>query len=664
MEEKDLKKRIEEQSEEIRIPITLEPVSVMKSVEERARKRRMAYYKKITAAAACCAVVAGVGIAGAAGLFGSQGDGAEDGALATADESSKSENEAAEVTAIASAKDYDEIYSFIEAENERMNEYAKTTGMGVTMEAKSEAVQDTAAGEASYGYEGSGYSDTNIREEGVGEGDIVKTDGDRIYVLNNRRIDIVDISGEELQELGEIELNGESYVSEIFVKNDRLIAVYSETESPEETETGEHVGVYREYTVAETFDISNPAKPKSIGKISQSGNFHTMRVVGDYVYMLSNYYPDMQCGVRDVASYIPSVQGKMMESTDIFLPSQKMGSQYTVITSFSLDDPEEKTDSKAVFGTTGMCYVSGENIYICESDYGYGDSSNDVTSTWIRKISYKDGELRAVGQTKVDGLLNDSFSIDEYKSNLRLVTSVSYNNDNGVMPISLFRSDAAAEEETAKEDSNTLYVLDKNLKELSRIEGLAEDEQVYSARFMGDTGYFVTYKQVDPLFSVDLSNPKNPKILGELKIPGFSEYLHPYGEGKLLGIGMDVDETGTTTNGVKLSMFDISDPKDVEEVHKYVLEGTYSTDVAYNYKAALIDVEKNLIGFTAYGDIQYYYIFSYDENGFTEIFKRELTGMSSDVRGIYAGENLYLVAGNTIESYQLDTFEKIDDIVL
>lgn len=664
MEEKDLKKRIEEQSEEIKIPITLEPVSVMKSVEERARKRRMAYYKKITAAAACCAVVAGVGIAGAAGLFDSQGDGAEDGALATADASAESENEAAEVTAIASAKDYDEIYSFIEAENERMNEYAKTTGMGVIMEEKSEAAQDTAVGAASYGYEGSGYSDTNIREEGVGEGDIVKTDGDRIYVLNNRRIDIVDISGEELQELGEIELDGESYVSEIFVKNDRLVAVYSETESPEETESGEYVGVYREYTAAETFDISNPAKPKSIGKISQSGNFHTMRVVGDYVYVLSNYYPDMQCGVRDVASYIPSVQGKMMESTDIFLPSQKAGSQYTVITSFSLDDPEERSDSKAVFGTTGMCYVSGENIYICESDYGYGDSSDDVTSTWIRKISYKDGDLKAVGQTKVDGLLNDSFSIDEYDGNLRLVTTVSYNNDNGVMPISLFRSDAAAEEKAAKEDSNTLYVLDKNLKELSRIEGLAEDEQIYSARFMGDAGYFVTYKQVDPLFSVDLSNPKNPKILGELKIPGFSEYLHPYGEGKLLGIGMDVDETGTTTNGVKLSMFDISDPKDVEEVHKYVLEGTYSTDVAYNYKAALIDVEKNLIGFTAYGDIQYYYIFSYDENGFAEIFKRELTGMSSDVRGLYAGEKLYLVAGNTIESYQLDTFEKIDDIVL
>lgn len=162
-----------------------------------------------------------------------------------------------------------------------------------------------------------------------------------------------------------------------------------------------------------------------------------------------------------------------------------------------------------------------------------------------------------------------------------------------------------------------------------------------------------------------MSDPSNPKILGELKIPGFSEYLHPYGEGQLLGIGMDVDESGTVTNGVKISMFDISDPTDVKEFQKYVMEGAYSTDVAYNYKAAFVDVEKNMIGFTVYGEMAEYYIFSYDkENGFTPIFERELTGMSSDVRAFYAGERLYLVAGNTVESYHLDTFEKIDDLVL
>lgn len=658
MEEKDLKKKIEEQAEQIKVPITLEPDCVMKNIEERAKKRRLAYYKKLTAAAACCVVVAGAGAAGV-GYIGNQKE--KEKLAAEEGDASGGSEAVSDVTSIASAEDYEEIYEFIEAENKLRNNNARMFDGGMMMEEKT-AVADSAAGTSSYAENGAAYSDTNIREEGVAEGDIVKTDGDRIYVLNNHRIDIVDIAGGELEELGEIELGDDIYMSEIFVKNDRLVAVYSKTEYPEETEDGQYACTYREYTVAETFDIGNPAEPKSIGKITQSGNFYTMRVTGDYVYMLSNYYPDMQCTAKDAEAYIPTVQGKMMESADIFMPSQKAGSQYTVITSFSLDNPEERADSKAIFGTTGLCYVSSENIYICESDYGY-NSSSDVTRTWIRKIGYKDGELKAVGQVKVDGLLNDSFSIDEYEGNLRLVTSLSYNDNGGVMPISLFSEDSTEEKEE-KEDSNTLYVLDKNLKELARIENLAEDEQVYSARFMGDIGYFVTYRQMDPLFSVDLSDPKNPEILGALKIPGFSEYLHPFGEGKLLGIGMDTDETGTTTNGVKLSMFDISNPEDVQEVQKYVIERAYSTDVAYNYKAALIDVEKNIIGFTAYSEIPYYYIFSYNEDGFAEVFKRELTGMSSEVRALYVGENLYLVAGNTVESYRMDTFEKIDDIVL
>ena len=92
------------------------------------------------------------------------------------------------------------------------------------------------------------------------------------------------------------------------------------------------------------------------------------------------------------------------------------------------------------------------------------------------------------------------------------------------------------------------------------IENLAKNERIYSARFMGDTGYFVTFRETDPLFSVDLSDPDNPKIIGTLKIPGFSEYLHPYGDGLLLGIGEEVDEKGVESNQVKLSMFDISDP--------------------------------------------------------------------------------------------------------
>ena len=154
------------------------------------------------------------------------------------------------------------------------------------------------------------------------------------------------------------------------------------------------------------------------------------------------------------------------------------------------------------------------------------------------------------------------------------------------------------------------------------------------------------------------------KIIGELKIPGFSDYLHPYGDGKLLGIGLSVDEEGMTTEGVKLSMFDISDPANVKEMSTYVLENVLSTDAGYNYKAVFADAEKNLFGFMAYGDSIEYKMFTYDEaEGFKEVFSKDIVNYGN-VRGLYIGETFYLVAGNTVESFTLNGFEKIDDLVL
>ena len=190
---------------------------------------------------------------------------------------------------------------------------------------------------------------------------------------------------------------------------------------------------------------------------------------------------------------------------------------------------------------------------------------------------------------------------------------------------------------------------------------------MYSARFLGDTGYFVTYKETDPLFSVDLSNPKNPKILGRLKIPGFSNYLHFYGEDKLLGIGMDVDKKGDVTDGVKLSMFDISDKKNVKEEHKYTLKDVYSTDVEWDYKAALIDVKKNIIGFPAGGENrQMYYLFSYtEEKGFQCNMKEKIYGSDAlSTRGIYIKDRLYVIHGNVLKAYSLKTYKKVDDCLL
>ena len=634
-DEKDRKigNELREEADKIEVPDKLKPERIELMLREHTEQKVKRWKPIYTAiAAACCAVIVGGTAVGV--QLDKQSD---SNYTASSKEKTKSKNteKAAEGTQIVSAKDYDEVYDYVKAQEDSQSVQARGgaatySAEGASMDSSSEkavASSDTVAMQAvDSGVTASDYSDTNVREDGVGEGDIVKTDGKNLYTMYNNRIEIVNIEKQNMEQAATIRLEKNQDIREIYIKDDQLVVVYTESYYGDETDS---YG-YRVVTIAEIYDVSNPNKPTSKGKVTQSGNYNTMRVSGDYVYLLSDFDASIVNGRDAIGEYVPSVQGKLVEDSNICMPQYVRGDTYTVVSSFSLKNPEEKVDSKAIFGCSGLVYVSKNNIYVCESYYNSDDS--DVTQTCIRKISYKDGILKAVGQTRIDGTLNDSFSLDEYEGNLRLVTTVSSNGDSGIMPLILF-GDSADSEIAKQEDTNYLYILDEKLNELSKIEDIAKDEQVYSARFIGKTGYVVTYKQTDPLFSIDLSDPKNPQIIGELKIPGFSEYLHPYGDGLLLGIGMDVDDTGTTTNGVKLSMFDISNPEDVAEVQKYVMEDCYSTNVTYEYKAAMIDAEKNLIGFVAYGENTKYYIFSYDESGFQCLFEREMTGYGN-VRGL------------------------------
>ena len=662
--EKELEELIRLMAENTGIPAAIHPDAVEKKLEAaKTEKKRRLRRKYITGAAAACLCIA-VGIAGSYLHFSQETSETSDTTAGLSDSAAGAPSDSGvEESLIASAESYDEIYKYIQAEREQSETDAGIfSRFGILEESASTA--DSAAsgsalnsGSAAFaGDSGNSYSDTNVREEGVGEADIVKTDGSSLYIVNSQAVEIVGIESAEMEELAEIRMADDCYIKELYVQDDSLVIMYTRTE-PSVDEDG-YYNNYRDYTNALVYDISDRTNPVKVGNISQSGYYNTMRVRDGYVYVISNFYADAAAPRADTAAYIPEVQGSTMEASDIYMPQRQMGNQYTVITSFSLEDPSEKTDSKAVFGSSGMCYVSTENIYVTEGWYGQDDA--EVTQTSIRKVAYKEGILQGEAQTKVDGTLNDSFSIDEYNGYLRLVTTVSpvSSGDGGIARF--FSGDTGGRQQ---EDSNSLYVLDENLEIAGEIHDLAKDESVYSARFMGDVGYFVTFKQVDPLFSVDLSDPSAPEIIGKLKIPGFSEYLHPYGDGQLLGIGMDVDEESVTTDGVKISMFDISNPADVNEEENYVLEDLYGTDVGYNYKEVFVDVEKNLFGFMAYGDTTKYFIFTYDENGFKEVFSRELT-LYGNVRGLYAGERFYLVNGNTVESFTMDAFQKVDDIVL
>ncbi|RGV96506.1 hypothetical protein DWV97_07850 [Ruminococcus sp. AF14-10] len=576
---------------------------------------------------------------------------------------------------VETAKNYEEVYNEMlgdqsDSDKESTSSSASTADSAVDSDFGvsangSQEIATLEGGAASNGTDkavasGAGYLDTNTREEEVGEADIVKTDGNYLYILYGNKIRILDIRNPEMEELGTIRIGGNTDPVELYVKDDRLVVFYNETvqKNSDQAEDSSAYGAdYQSYTVAETYDLSDRREPVSLGRVQLGGYYRTVRISGDYIYLFSDYYADYNATRKVAESYIPTVQGKTIASNCIFLPGTIGTNQFLVVGSFSLKDPTQIIDSKAILSNGGDCYVSEDNIYVYEYVY---DEKEDYDQTLIRKISYKEGKLKGVAQTKIWGQVKDSFCIDEYDGNLRLVTTVNpvyhYGKDGG---IELY--DASVEE---NESSNALYILDKKLNVTGKIEKLAPNEEVYSARFMGKTAYFVTYEQVDPLFSADLSDPENPKILGALKIPGFSDYLHGYGEGRLLGIGMETDEAGAQ-DGVKLSLFDISDPTDVTEVQKTVLEGFYATDLSYNYKLAAIDSKQNLIGFSAYGDGTHYFIYRYDEKeGFVCVLDKEVNSYGSEIRGLYVGDRFYLVQGNAVESFDLNTFDKIDDIVL
>lgn len=630
--EEDMIEQLRKKSEDIQIPDSLRPDQIEKRLSERPKKYH--WKKGYTAglAAACCLLVCGA-------VWGIQ----KNPQRVSPVEKQDTATDQAESSDIQTAKSYDQIYEYLQANQD--NQYGTDTGMlerGVVTESaedssstNSAAAADTGVAQNSKSSENAVYSETNVRQEGVDEADVVKTDGRYLYTLkdNGRSVAIVDTSNGELQMVISIPVEDDDQVREFYVNDGHLILV---SEFNQEREDGTWTYASTDTRVT-TYDITDPEKPEKAGEVTQSGSYTSSRLTDGHLYLFTQYSVDVTSGItpKDKKDYIPYVNQQMLEADDIYLPPFSQAYMYEVVSSVDVAKPGEIQDTKAIFSDGGELYVSNDNIYWYETQW------SDKTETVIKRISYKDGKLKAEASGKVDGYINDSFSIDEYDGYLRVVTT--------------------------DDETNGLYILDSKMKEVGSITGLAEGEQVYSARLLGDTGYFVTYEQTDPLFSVDLSDPKNPKIIGKLKIPGFSEYLHFYGENQLLGIGMDVDEDGFTTNGVKLSMFDISDSSDVKEIQKHTLENVYSAAVMYDYKAVLIDPEKNVIGFAADGNNgENYYVFSYnDTNGFECLMNETVNGNGyQSARGVYVDNTLYVVKGNIIEAYDMADYQKIDDLIL
>jgi uncharacterized secreted protein with C-terminal beta-propeller domain len=462
------------------------------------------------------------------------------------------------------------------------------------------------------------HSDTNIQVAGVDEADSVKiADDGYIYQIHNNQIRIIKgFPIVELSETATIKFPDENFnPTGIYVKEGKLVVLGSTWKMlniPQiQPATNAKMAIWGGYipqatqTRAFIFDVSNHASPIQIRDVSIDGDYLDSRRIGDDLYFVARTYPRYymnpmvkNASAMKASDMLPNIidtkQGKTVTKTmsvkDLSYLPEFVEPDYVVVGSLNLKDTEKTLTTKAYLGAGELVYASLNNLYLSASKYNFDETTDaipkDTISTQIFKFNIDKGAVNFAAAGEVAGTVLNRFSMDENGDYFRIATTTQNWNSG---------------ENTS---SNSLFVLDKTMQTVGKIENLAKDERIYSTRFMGNRCYIVTFKQVDPLFAIDLSVPEKPFVAGELKIPGYSEYLHPYDENHLIGFGHEA----TTFNngysevsvplGLKMALFDVSDMNAPKELYSVKIgdKGT-DTPLTYDAKALYWDAEKKLFGF-------------------------------------------------------------------
>ena len=566
------------------------------------------------------------------------------------------------------------------------------------------------------------------------EGDVVKTDGEYIYIVNDKKsvVNIVKAQGKETKKIAKIKIkyNKEDLnVKEIYYADNKLIVISGVYEDDvlygiEDSVTSKGCGVNngKSITIISVYDITDRSNPKLIKQNTQQGDFDSSKLSGNYVYTIS----EANVNITDKKdSCVPEINEKPMDYSKIYLPNKIDDCSYTVITVMDINNPDKFYDQTAIAGNVQNVYVSENNIYLIDDEYeeidisdtkkgknilkkknigklqefkknlsakeikkvkkAYGGEYDWSKVTETRKIgyfksqiktnivkySYKDGKLNFVNENSVEGYVDSNLSFDEKAECLRFVSSNSTSSYAGERTVLKDGKGKIISENIVNTNDyekyyeeevldNNVYVLDENLKEVASIKGLAKNESVYAVRYLGNYGYFVTYENTDPLFTVDFSDMKNPKIVGKLKLPGYSDYLHFYDENSMLGLGMEND------NYLKLEMYNVSNGK-AKQISKKVLKRYMDSDALHEYKSIIVDKEKNLIGFKAtlsngnYEDV--YVLYRFENNKFKKLAEVSLSGESCAVRGLYIDNYFYIVTlGKDVKVLDLNNYKVVKKI--
>ncbi len=723
-----IKKALESQE----VPAQLSPESIKLMLDQKAPdKKREKISRKTTrlvAGAAACAVICGSGvyIAEQGNLFNTKKD--SEGILTEEYGENVTDKNAPEtskkVSVMPCAQSYEKLYDMLGDANEnyedsRDDDFFFYAGNDMVME---ESAVENAAGGIADGEMTTNapsainpgndttttgrteHSDTYNQEEGVLEADIVKTDGEFIYYLASgnygkdfkmaNSLYSVKASDGVFAEPAVIDLeqvfeNATAYtrdpqtlsVLDMYLYNDLIAVIGSNTDySYYPCDEGENSAMLYGDAYCEAYSetfvafFSQGEKPQLVDFYSQEGYYSDVRIAPDgFMYLVTETTSQDYDNIEDeenVSALVPSYTNDgdtcCIEPACIFVPEEGIPESnrifYTVISSINLNTPAvaELSEVTSIASASGNIYCSANNLYLAS---GYD-------KTEITRVALDSGSITPVATGSVNGYIKDQFSMSEHNGYFRIATTVDTWRD------SLWDQITG---ETGREINNHLYVLDMELNQVGHITDFGIDETIKSVSYSGDMAYVVTYEQTDPLFSIDLTNPAQPVILDELKILGYSSYMQNWSDGLLLGFGPDADEYGIE-NGVKLVMFDNSDPNNLNEVGIYAInhndeQWLYSMAV-WERKALLIAPEKNLIGFPV--DMEYYendkwydeskyLFFSYDNGEFT--LRGELSsGKSTEYgkgnlnRAVYIGDYVYALSADKFISADIETMTVKDTL--
>lgn len=597
-----------------------------------------------------------------------------------------------EITALSNEEELKAYFKQLlelQKNSERYGAFGEGSGMATEESAASES---SAADSAGSGESGS-HSSTNNQVEGVDEADLVKTDGSYIYSISDSKVLITDARDPDNLVAGaELLVEPEMYPEQLFLSDDTLIVMGSQygiarTEGKADAEMAPHISMTSVYL----YDISDPASPQFLRKVGTEGHLNGARLTDGILYYVTNVYPDiwmMEEG-EDVElrpMVFDSKKGEEFSALSYdrisILPGTMEGS-YSLVSAIDLADPKENgLATEGFLGGSEQLYMTKENLYLTAPAYVPMDEEEtdenvsmdiwipQLANTEIFKFALDKTDIAFLASNEVKGALLNQFSMDEYNGFFRIVTT-----------------EGVAWDE-ASPSKNHLFILDGGMQQVGSVEDLAKGERIYSARFMGDKAYMVTFKETDPLFVIDVAVPSSPEVLGELKIPGFSNYLHPLGEEHLIGFGSDTKvesskegEARVVTGGMKISLFDVSDFNNPIEKDMEVIGGQgTSSALQYDHKALFTHQEKNLFGFpiSLYGETNGDYIEFEGDGAMIYTITPEGIEQTANLvkessaqyeewhtaiqRIIYIDDTLFTIANSEIKSYDLNTFEIKDSI--